>query len=59
MNVMLHESCFTDEFQRYLIALCLGEQLKRSGRNPKRVGADFHLKLALNRRRGEEDDDDW
>ena len=31
------------------------ERMRRAGKNPKRVGADFHLKLASQK----QDSDDW
>lgn len=33
-----------------------GETKKRAGRNPRRVGADFHIKLAT---QAQPDSDDW
>ena len=46
--------CFFVVF--FLIILYTSEErLRRAGKNPKRVGADFHLKVAAQK----QDSDDW
>lgn len=39
-----------------VVCVCSGEKKKRAGKNPNRVGADFHIKLATQK---QPDTDDW